>query len=67
VFDKIANGQEQARASGRVLRLNKELLVCPFLSGISCLLALGSFGLPLFLSGAVTIGRHAGLIMQNSL
>ncbi|HEX4070394.1 MAG TPA: DUF6159 family protein [Planctomycetaceae bacterium] len=67
MFDKIANGWELAKASGRVLRLDKELLVFPFLSGIACLLVLGSFGLPLFLSGAVTIDRHADQVTQNPL
>ena len=43
-----------------MLRLDKELLVFPFSSGISCLLVLGSFGLPLFLTGAFTIDRNAG-------
>ena len=60
MFDKIANGWKVAQASGRVLRLDKELLVFPFSSGISCLLVLGSFGLPLFLTGAFTIDRNAG-------
>lgn len=67
MFDKIANGWELAKASGRVLRLDKELLVFPFLSGIACLLVLGSFGLPLFLSGGVTTDRHAGHVTQNSV
>jgi hypothetical protein len=68
VFDKIANGWELAKASGRVLRLDKRLLVFPFLSGISCLLVLGSFGLPLFLTGAFTIDQHnAGQVTQNPL
>jgi uncharacterized membrane protein (DUF485 family) len=67
VFDKIANGWELAKASGRVLRLDKELLVFPFLSGIACLLVMASFGLPLFLTGAFTIDRHAEQVTQNPL
>jgi hypothetical protein len=68
VFDKIANGWELAKASGRVLRLDKQLLVFPFLSGISCLLVLGSFGLPLFFAGAFTIDHNnAGQVTQNPL
>jgi hypothetical protein len=68
VFDKIANGWELAKASGRVLRLDKQLLVFPLLSGISCLLVLGSFGLPLFLTGAFTIDHNnAGQVTQNPL
>ena len=67
MFDKIANGWELAKAIGPVLRLDKELLVLPFLSGFACLLVVGSFGLPLLLSGAVTIDRHAEQVTQNPL
>jgi uncharacterized membrane protein (DUF485 family) len=63
----MANGWELMKASGRVLRLDKELLVFPFLSGIACLLVVGSFALPMFLSGAFTIDHHAGQVTQNPL
>jgi hypothetical protein len=67
VFDKLANGWELMKASGRVLRLDKELLIFPFLSGLASLLVLGSFALPLFLSGAVTIHEDAGQFTHNPL
>jgi hypothetical protein len=68
VFDKIANGWELMKASGRVLRLDKELLVFPFLSGLACLLVMGSFALPMFLSGAMAIDHDAaGQVVHNPL
>lgn len=68
MFDKLANGWELMKASGRVLRLDKELLVFPFLSGLSCLLVLGSFALPLFFSGALAIDQNAARhAVQNPL
>jgi hypothetical protein len=67
VFDRLANGWELMKASGRVLRLDKELLVFPFLSGLACLLVLGSFALPLFVTGAFTIDRDAEQLTHNPL
>jgi len=40
------------RQSFQVLKLDKELLVFPLLSGIACLLVLASFALPLWAAGA---------------
>jgi hypothetical protein len=67
VFEKLANGWELMKASGRVLHLDKELLVFPCLSGVACLLVFGSFALPLFFSGAFTIDHNAGQLTQNPL
>ena len=67
MFDKIANGWELMKASGRVLRLDKELLAFPFLSGIACLLVMGSFALPMFFSGAFTIDEKLGEVTHNPL
>lgn len=67
MFDKLANGWELMKASGRVLRLDKELLVFPLLSGLACLVVMGSFALPLFISGAFTIDRNAGQVTHNPL
>ena len=39
----------------------------PLLSGIAGLLVLDSFGLPLFLSRAVTIDRHAEQVTQKTV
>ncbi|QDU40951.1 hypothetical protein Mal4_53140 [Maioricimonas rarisocia] len=48
MFDRLANGCELARQSWNVLKLDKELLLFPLLSGIACLMVLASFGIPLW-------------------
>lgn len=48
MFDRISNGWELAKQSWRVLKLDKELLLFPLLSGISCLAVMASFALPLW-------------------
>lgn len=53
MFVRIANGWALARQSFRVLRLDKELLLFPLMSGLSCLLVLASFVFPLWRSGAI--------------
>lgn len=47
MFERLSNGWTLAKYSWRVLKLDKEMLVFPFLSGIACLLILASFALPL--------------------
>jgi hypothetical protein len=51
MFTRISNGWELARESWQVLKLDRELLVFPVISGIACLLVLASFALPLWASG----------------
>ncbi len=66
MFERISNGWALAKQSYRVLLLDKELLVFPLLSGVCCLLVLGSFALPLYFTGqleAVTEG--AGAATEN--
>jgi hypothetical protein len=46
MFDRIANSFALARSSWQVLRLDKELIVFPILSGIGCLLVLAGFATP---------------------
>ncbi len=48
MFERLANGWELAKQSFRVLMLDKELLLFPLFSGISCLAVLASFALPLY-------------------
>ena len=48
MFYRLHNGWELAKQSIQVLRLDKELLVFPLLSGLACLLVLASFALPLW-------------------
>jgi len=47
MFTRISNGWELAKASYRILWLDKELLIFPLVAGVSCLLVLASFALPL--------------------
>jgi hypothetical protein len=48
VFERLSNGWQLAKQSLTVLMLDKELLIFPFLSGISCIAVLASFALPLW-------------------
>jgi hypothetical protein len=48
MFDRLGRGWELARQSYGVLKLDKELLMFPLLSGFACLLVLASFALPLW-------------------
>ena len=47
MFTRIANGWELTKESFQVLKMDRELLVFPLVSGITCLLVLASFALPL--------------------
>lgn len=51
MFQRMANGWALTKQSFQVLWLDKELLVFPLTSGISCLLVLASFAAPLWLTG----------------
>jgi len=48
MFQRLSTGWHLARQSFHVLRLDKELLLFPLLSGISCMLVLASFAVPLW-------------------
>ena len=47
MFARLTNGMSLARASWEVLKLDKELLIFPLLSGVACLMVLASFAVPL--------------------
>ena len=53
MFERMATGWQLARQSWRVLMLDKELLVFPFLSGIACVMVMASFAIPLWSTGFV--------------
>jgi hypothetical protein len=46
MFDRLSASMALARSSWQVLKLDKQLIVFPLLSGIGCLLVLASFVLP---------------------
>ncbi len=47
MFERASNGWALAKASWQVLKLDKEMLVFPAVSGLACLLVMASFALPL--------------------
>src|SRR5262245_40341824 len=53
MFERMATGWQLTQQSWRVLRLDKELLVFPLLSGIACMLVMASFALPMWATGFV--------------
>ncbi|MDF1742766.1 MAG: DUF6159 family protein [Gimesia sp.] len=59
MFSRISNGWALTKQSFRVLMLDKELLLFPIMSGISCLLVLASFALPLWNS------KYASVVMND--
>jgi hypothetical protein len=61
MFERIATGWQLTRQSWRVLMLDKELLVFPFLSGIACLLVLVSFAVPMW-----TTGFHEQVLQERA-
>ena len=53
MFERLATGWELAKQSVRVLKLDKELLLFPVLSGIACTIVLASFAIPIILTGGL--------------
>ncbi len=51
MFERIENGWQLVRQSWEVLKLDKELLVFPLLSGLACLLVMASFAVPIWATG----------------
>jgi hypothetical protein len=47
MFQRLSNGWQLAKASWEVLKLDKEMLLFPAISGLACLLVMASFALPL--------------------
>jgi hypothetical protein len=55
MFRRLSNGWALAQQSLHVLRLDKELMVFPPISGLACMLVTGSFAVPFWLSGEVQV------------
>lgn len=51
MFHRMTTGWQLAKQSLNVLRLDKELLIFPILSGLACLIVTASFAVPAFFSG----------------
>lgn len=58
MFAKISTGWQLAKQSFQVLKLDKELLIFPLLSGIACALVMATFAVPMFATGFLeTLGK----------
>lgn len=55
MFGRLSKGWEISKQSFRVLKLDKELLVFPFFSGVACLMVVASFAVPLWGNEEVTV------------
>lgn len=65
MFERISNGWKLAKESFNVLRMDKELLIFPLVSGISCLLVLASFAVPLWNSPFANMIFNEGKIPND--
>ena len=54
MFERLSTGWAMAKQSFQVLKLDKELLLFPILSGLACVLVLASFATP-FLTGMIDL------------
>ncbi len=64
MFGRLTTGWQLARQSFHVLRLDKELLLFPVLSGLSCLLVLASFAVPLWYADGLQL-LDEGNVTEN--
>ncbi|HEV3343787.1 MAG TPA: DUF6159 family protein [Pirellulales bacterium] len=67
MFRRLSNGWELAQQSLQVLRLDKELMLFPFMSGLACLMVLASFAVPFWLSGEAQVILDDRQAPQNPL
>ena len=73
MFERVAIGWQLTKQSWQVLRLDKELLLFPLLSGMACLLVMASFALPLWATGVIDTlmkygeGVHGGIEQLNQV
>ncbi len=68
MFQRITMGWQLTKQSIHVLKMDKELLLFPVLSGISCLLVLASFAVPIFLAGGFEgIEENRENVAQNAI
>ncbi len=55
MFERVATGWQLVQQSWQVLKLDKELLLFPVLSGIACMLVMATFAVPLWATGFVEV------------
>jgi hypothetical protein len=66
MFDRLTTGWHLARQSFHVLRLDKELMLFPLMSGLSCLLVLTSFAAPLWYTDGLQL-LDEGNLTENPI
>lgn len=64
MFERLATGWQLTRQSFHVLRLDKELLLFPLLSGFACILVLASFAAPIWYTDGMAVFDQ-GEMMDN--
>jgi hypothetical protein len=68
MFASLHNGWEISKQSFRVVKLDKELLLFPLLSGVACLLVLASFAVPLWAAGQFqAVQNNPGQLQDSPL
>lgn len=67
MFERISNGWILTKQSWAVLKLDKELLLFPLISGICCLLVLASFALPLIGTDYFSTVMDEGTVTQDPI
>lgn len=68
MFNRISNGWELAKQSWQVLKLDKELLLFPLISGVACLMVLASFAVPLYSTQYFqTVMDEGGQVSQDPI
>lgn len=61
MFERMSRGWRLAMQALEVLKADKELLLFPLLSGIACILVLGSFAVPMLFTGFFEKEQHNAL------
>ncbi len=67
MFQSIGRSIELAKASLRVLRTDKELLLFPFVSFIALVIVTASFAVPMWLTGAITDAADGRLNIPGAI
>ena len=67
MFERFSRGWTLAKHSWEVLKLDKELLIFPLISGIACLLVLASFAAPLYNTQYFQLVMEDGKIPQDPI
>jgi hypothetical protein len=67
MFESVGRSIELAKASLRVLRSDKELLLFPFVSFIALVIVTATFAIPFFLTGAITDAADGRLNVPGAI